>query len=56
MTAKPKKKKSARSPEGNFPGYVSTSFRWEDVLTAMPPAKKPGASSDIPNPLDKKQP
>ena len=34
-------------------GYVRETFRWQDVLKAMPPDKKPGASNEIPSPLDK---
>lgn len=55
MAAKKKKDRRSRTDE-DTQGYVSESFRWEDILKAMPPDKKPGASSIIPNPLDKEAP
>ena len=51
--AAPKKKK--RREDRPWAGYVVETFRWQDVLKAMPPDKKPGASNEIPNPLEKEK-
>jgi hypothetical protein len=48
--AKPPKPKRIAPP---LNGYVRETFRWQDVLKAMPPDKKPGASNEIPSPLEK---
>jgi hypothetical protein len=48
--AKPPKPKRIAPP---LNGYVRETFRWQDVLKAMPPDKKPGASNEINHPLEK---
>jgi hypothetical protein len=48
--AKPPKPKRIEPP---LNGYVVEKFKWKDVLKAMPPEKRPGASNEIPNPLEK---
>ena len=47
------KNKNRHHAEGarGLPGYATNTFRWEDVLIAMPPARKPGATDNIPHPL-----
>lgn len=55
MAAKKKRERRSKT-DVDTQGYVSDSFRWEDILKAIPPEKKPGASNIIPNPLDKEAP